>query len=51
MWIGGPGAQHEPQRGSDTEAYDEGVVGVTPLVLDLWCAEQQSLTEELVARL
>jgi 5'-nucleotidase len=36
LWIGGPGAEHRPREGSDTEAYDLGVVGVTPLVLDLW---------------
>lgn len=34
-WIGGPGAHpHEPIEGSDTEAVDEGLVSVTPLVLD-----------------
>jgi 5'-nucleotidase len=36
LWIGGPGAAHEAVAGSDTEAFDEGVVGITPLVLDLW---------------
>ncbi len=35
-WIGGTGVTHEPAAGSDTEAFDEGVVGITPLVLDLW---------------
>lgn len=39
LWIGGPGADHHPVPGSDTEAFDEGVVGVTPLVLDLWQAD------------
>lgn len=36
LWIGGPGAAHEAVAGSDTEAFDEGIVGITPLVLDLW---------------
>ena len=36
LWIGGPGASHEAVAGSDTEAFDDGVVGITPLVLDLW---------------
>jgi 5'-nucleotidase len=36
LWIGGPGASHQAVAGSDTEAFDEGVVGITPLVLDLW---------------
>ena len=51
LWIGGPGASHQPLAGSDTEAYDGGVVGVTPLVLDLWSAEQQALTEHIVSQL
>lgn len=49
LWIGGGGFSHRPVAGSDTEAYDEGVVGVTPLVLDLWGREQQERVEELVA--
>lgn len=51
LWIGGPGASHRPVPGSDTEAYDEGVVGVTPLVLDLWGRDGQSRVEQLVAEL
>lgn len=50
LWIGGgPGVSHRPVVGSDTEAYDEGVVGVTPLVLDLWGREYQEQAERLVA--
>lgn len=34
-WIGGPGAHpSDPIEGSDTEAVDEGLVSVTPLLLD-----------------
>jgi 5'-nucleotidase len=34
-WIGGPGAHpHEHIEGSDTEAVDQGLVSVTPLLLD-----------------
>lgn len=51
LWIGGPGASHRPVAGSDTEAYDDGVVGVTPLVLDLWGRGGQSRVEELVTAL
>lgn len=38
FWIGGSGhdARHEHVPGSDTEAFDEGHIGITPLVLDLW---------------
>lgn len=35
LWIGGVNAKHHDVPGSDTEAYDAGVVGITPLSLDL----------------
>ncbi len=35
LWIGGSNATHHDAPGSDTEAYDAGAVGVTPLGLDL----------------
>ncbi len=35
MWIGGGTPRHHDAPGSDTEAYDEGLIGVTPLSLDL----------------
>ncbi len=35
MWIGGAGVRHDHVPGSDTAAYDEGAVSVTPLSLDL----------------
>lgn len=34
LWIGGPSVQHAHGPGTDTEAYDEGVVSITPLMLD-----------------
>lgn len=49
LWIGGPGVEHRPIAGSDTEAYDEGVVGLTPLVLDLWSRERQDEVEDVRA--
>jgi 5'-nucleotidase len=49
LWIGGPGADHHPVPGSDTEAFDEGVVGITPLVLDLWHKEGHEAAESLAA--
>ncbi|HEU5077250.1 MAG TPA: 5'/3'-nucleotidase SurE, partial [Polyangiaceae bacterium] len=36
LWIGGAAMEHDLFEGSDTEAYDRGEVGITPLVLDLW---------------
>jgi 5'-nucleotidase len=35
LWLGGPGVRHERDEGSDTDAYDEGVASMTPLLLDL----------------
>jgi 5'-nucleotidase len=35
VWLGGPGVRHERDAGSDTDAYDEGVASLTPLLLDL----------------
>lgn len=49
LWIGGPGASHEAVAGSDTEAFDEGVVGITPLVLDLWDRGVSERVEALAA--
>lgn len=36
LWIGGADATHHDAPGSDTEAYDEGAVAVTPLALELF---------------
>jgi 5'-nucleotidase len=49
LWIGGPGAAHEPVPGSDTVAFDAGEVGITPLVLDLWHREARDEAERLAA--
>jgi 5'-nucleotidase len=51
LWIGGPGARHQPVPGSDTEAYDAGAVSVTPLVLDLWGQAFTARADQIVARL
>lgn len=48
LWVGGPGAEHRPLAGSDTDAYDEGCVGVTPLVLDLYSAGEAAMVERVV---
>jgi 5'-nucleotidase len=51
LWLGGPGVQHRPVAGSDTEAYDAGEIGLTPLVLDLWASGAQEQAEQVVAEL
>lgn len=50
LWIAPPGVEHPPVTGSDTEAFDRGMVGVTPLVLDLWAGSQQDLVRAVVAQ-
>lgn len=51
LWVGGPGAEHRPMPGSDTDAFDEGCVGVTPLRLDLYSSDDSDVTERVVAAL
>lgn len=50
LWLGGPGADHARISGSDTEAYDEGVIGVTPLLLDLYSAADAPAIRRVVER-
>jgi 5'-nucleotidase len=48
LWIGGSGVRHHNLiPGSDTEAYDAGVVSVTPLALDLWAADHTGIAEHV----
>jgi 5'-nucleotidase len=47
LWLGGSSAIHGEAAGSDTEAYDAGVVGVTPLSLEMWASGQQALAERI----
>jgi len=50
LWVGGEGSvEHREVPGSDTEAFDQGVVGVTPLVLDLWGRADQERCEALLS--
>ena len=51
LWLGGPGVEHRPLAGSDTEAYDAGEIGLTPLVLDLWAKDAAQHSEQVVAKL
>lgn len=51
LWLGGPGVEHRPVAGSDTEAYDAGEIGLTPLVLDLWATTGMQHAEHVVSEL
>jgi 5'-nucleotidase len=48
LWLGGPGAEHRPMPGSDTDAHDAGIVSVTPLVLDLFSTAEASVARRVV---
>lgn len=51
LWIGGAGVRHDLVPGSDTEAYDEGAVSVTPLTLDLFAAQHEGIASGIAAEL
>ncbi len=49
LWLGGPGVRHERNAGTDTDAYDDGVASITPLVLDLTQHQDDGLTAAIIA--
>ena len=51
MWLGGPGVRHDPEPGTDTDAYDEGAASLTPLILDLTRANDDNRAERLIETL
>ncbi len=48
-WIGGSEVRNAQLPGSDTEAFDAGAVGLTPLVLDLWSSHLEDDAERIVS--
>jgi 5'-nucleotidase len=50
VWLGGPGVRHERDGGTDTDAYDDGVASVTPLLLDLTSSAAIPLAASIVER-
>jgi 5'-nucleotidase len=49
LWIGTGGVKHTGSQTSDTAAFDQGVVGVTPLSLELWASAFETTTRALIA--
>lgn len=49
LWLGGPGVRHERDSGTDTDAYDDGVASITPLLLDLTSRAEADIAASLVA--
>lgn len=47
LWIGGGAVRHDHAPGSDTEAYDDGFVSITPITLDLVASEHDDLCKAL----
>jgi 5'-nucleotidase len=50
LWLGGPGVRHERDPGTDTDAYDEGVASLTPLLLDLTNASDGGVAAAVAER-
>ncbi|HXN33919.1 MAG TPA: 5'/3'-nucleotidase SurE, partial [Polyangiaceae bacterium] len=50
LWLGGPGVRHERDEGTDTDAYDDGAVSITPLVLDLTSVADAHLAIDVAQR-
>lgn len=46
-WIGGDGVRNENEEGTDTQAFDRGEVGVTPLSLDLSAGRDLAVVVDL----
>ena len=51
LWLGGPGVRHERDAGTDTDAYDDGAVSITPLRLDLTDDDPRAITGPLAVAL
>jgi 5'-nucleotidase len=51
MWLGGPGVRHDPNPGTDTDAYDENAASITPLILDLTRTQDGGLSERLIEKI
>jgi 5'-nucleotidase len=50
LWLGGPGVRHERHEGTDTDAYDDGVASITPLLLDLTNAADADVVASIAVR-
>jgi 5'-nucleotidase len=50
LWVGGPGVRHERDEGTDTDAYDDGIASITPLLLDLTSATDHGLADAVARR-
>lgn len=51
LWIGTGQVVHYGDETTDTKAYDDGAVGVSPLSLELWEQGKATFAEELIAQM
>jgi 5'-nucleotidase len=51
LWVGTGHVVHHGDETTDTRAYDDGAVGVSPLSLELWREPHSSVVEEIIAGL
>jgi len=51
LWIGTGEVEHDRDEGTDTWAFDQGIVGVTPLSLELWGRERTELIQSVISDL
>lgn len=47
LWIGGPSVSHPSMSGSDTEAYEQGYIGITALSMDPVQLEHAHIAREI----
>jgi 5'-nucleotidase len=50
LWVGGPGVRHERDEGTDTDAYDDGIASITPLLLDLTSTTHHGLADAVARK-
>jgi len=50
LWLGGPAVRHDPDAGTDTDAYDDAVASITPLLLDLTSTADEHVMTALATR-
>lgn len=51
LWVGTGSVLHDSDDDTDTSAYDLGVVGITPLSLELWQPKQHGFVVDLLQKL
>jgi 5'-nucleotidase len=48
LWVGTGEVEHDRDEGTDTWAFDQGIVGMTPLSLQLWGRDDEPLVQRVL---